>query len=118
VTHTLRAAAVALASGAALFSARALAADSFRCGNSLIMTGMTAGEVLAKCGKPLSREVERVPIRARTPYGATHVTGWTSVEYWVYDRAPGQFLVRLTFAEDQLEDIEMLHERSGGARGD
>ncbi len=82
--------------------------DTMRCGGAIIKVGMIAGEVLAKCGEPKSKNIEEVPIRARNPNGAVNVVGTAKVETWVYDRGYGQFPGELKFEEGKLKSIEYL----------
>lgn len=89
-------------------AAPAAAVDVLRCGNSLVRAGMTAGEVVAKCGAPSAKEVIPVPIRVRRPNGTTGVVGTTYIERWTYERGSGQFPALLTFEEGGLERIELL----------
>jgi Protein of unknown function (DUF2845) len=89
----------------------ALADDVMRCGATLIMIGMIAPEVIAKCGEPASKEVEDVPIRVRHANGSTGTVGSTRIEHWTYDLGYGQFKRRLTFEEGKLTAIEMLTHR-------
>ncbi len=111
--HRLRilVAAGIVACGAVLLPTRDVhAVASFRCSGALIVPGMTAGEVLAKCGKPTWRAFNAAPVRARGLRG-THISGFSSIEYWTYDRAPGEFAVRLRFADGRLETIHLLYVR-------
>jgi hypothetical protein len=89
----------------------ALADDVMRCGATLIMVGMIAPEVVAKCGEPASKEIEDVPIRVRHANGSTGTVGSTRIEHWTYDLGYGQFKRRLTFEEGKLTAIEMLTHR-------
>ena len=82
--------------------------DVMRCNQVLIKVGMIAGEVVAKCGEPMSKSVEEVPIRARNPNGAVNVIGMAKIETWVYDRGYGQFPAELKFEEGKLKSIEYL----------
>lgn len=95
----------------ALFAARADAREVFRCNGSIIETGLTIPEVLARCGEPESRDVSTVPIRARSLYGASYVVGTATLEYWVYTRRGGQFPAFLTFDQGRLRDIEFVYRR-------
>lgn len=85
--------------------------DGFRCGNSLVYEGLSAAEVVGKCGDPASREVLSEPIRARFPSGASRIVGTRTIELWIYEREPGQFPARLTFEEGELKRIELLSSR-------
>jgi len=95
---------------AAAFAA-ADARNVFRCNGSIVDTGMTVPEVLAKCGEPESRDVTSVPIRARGVLGATYVVGTATLEHWVYQRRPGQFPAYLTFDQGRLRSIEFFYRR-------
>ena len=95
---------------AAAFTA-ADARNVLRCSGSIVDTGMTVPEVLAKCGEPESREVASVPIRARGVQGATYVVGTATLEHWTYQRRPGQFPAYLTFDQGRLRSIEFLYRR-------
>jgi len=95
----------------ALAAASADAREVFRCKGSIIETGLTIPEVLARCGEPESRDVSTVPIRARGVYGASYVVGTATLEYWVYPRRGGQFPAFLTFDQGRLRDIEFIYRR-------
>jgi hypothetical protein len=85
----------------------ALGDDSIMCRNSLVTLGMTAEEVLAKCGAPKEKTVTEVPVRAPGANGARPVVGTRSVEQWTIDRGYGRPPAILTFAEGKLESIEI-----------
>jgi hypothetical protein len=102
--------AVALVSGS-LCVGSASAADVFRCRGKLILPGDTMAHVLDTCGPPELQGVEHAIARARGLHGTSHVLGFASVEYWTYHRAPGQFRVRVRFAEGEVSTIELLDER-------
>jgi hypothetical protein len=95
----------------ALLAASGHAADTLRCSNGrLIDVGMTAVEVVARCGEPRSRTVEEIPVQARTRTGNVVQTGTTRAERWVYRRGQGQFDAQLTFEDDKLVRIDLLTE--------
>jgi|GEM_PF-713970 hypothetical protein len=100
-----------IAAGCALAAANADAREMFRCNGSIVYTGLTIPEVLAKCGEPESRDVTSVPIRARNVHGASYVVGTATLEYWVYRRRAGQFPAFLTFDQGRLRDIELMYRR-------
>lgn len=107
--------AVALVSGSlcagSLHVGSASAADVFRCRGKLILPGDTMAHVLATCGPPELQEFESAIARARGLHGTSHVLGYATIEYWTYHRAPGQFRVRVRFAEGEVSTIELLNER-------
>jgi hypothetical protein len=89
----------------------AMADDVMRCGTAIVDVGMTAGQVVAKCGEPMSTEVETAPIKRRTASGGVTTTGTTRIERWTYDRGYGQFPALLTFTDGKLKSIELLTSR-------
>jgi hypothetical protein len=82
------------------------AADTLRCGSSLITEGATQGEVLQKCGEPDSRSEISEPVRARRANGTTYIVGTTTQQIWRYQRRNGQFPVNLTFEGGVLKKLE------------
>ena len=91
-----------------VFAQVADADDSLVCGNSLVRVGMTADEVVGKCGEPKDRAGEDRPVYARTPAGGTVQTGTYRVERWTYDRGNSRFPAVFTFEEGKLKSIELV----------
>ncbi|MFO7288124.1 MAG: DUF2845 domain-containing protein [Gammaproteobacteria bacterium] len=87
------------------------AREMFRCNGSIVRTGQTIPEVLARCGEPDSRESAAVPVRAIGRLGGSYVVGTATVEYWVYRRRGGQFPAYLTFDQGRLRKIELIYYR-------
>jgi hypothetical protein len=85
--------------------------DVLRCGGQLVTVGMIAPQVVAKCGEPLAKEVEDVPVRVRGRNGAVTSSGTTRVERWTYDRRDGSFPALLTFEEGKLKSVELITKR-------
>lgn len=100
---------VAVACGAAAEAADAR--ELFRCDGSIVETGLTIPEVLARCGEPDSREGTTVPIRAANRTGGSYVVGTASIEHWVYARRGGQFPAYLTFDQGRLKRIDFIYRR-------
>jgi len=96
---------------AAVVAGSADARELFRCNGSIVETGQTIPEVLARCGEPDSRETAAVPIRAISRFGGSYVVGTASVEHWVYARRGGQFPAYLTFDQGRLRRIELIYHR-------
>lgn len=94
-----------------LAAAAPAGAQTMRCGGSIIDTGITAAETLARCGEPESRDQRTEPVYARRVNGGTHVVGTTTIENWIYDRGPGQFQAKLTFEDGLLTRIDYLDRR-------
>jgi len=94
-----------------LAASTAYADDVMRCGTVIVDVGMTTGQVVAKCGEPVSKEVETAPVKRRTASGGVMTSGTTSIERWTYDRGYGQFPALLTFEQGKLKSIELLARR-------
>ena len=95
------------------YSGTADAYGSQRCKGKLIRPGAAMAQVLALCGEPRSRIVERVPVRSRTVTGFSRLSGVSVSERWEYDRGWGKFPVVLTFREGELHRVDYLRYRSG-----
>jgi hypothetical protein len=95
----------ALFLAAALLLAAAPAAgfgrSTWRCGNRLVATGDSFGEVLFRCGEPAFRSVstEVVTFRLASGFEVSKIVG---VETWTYDRGPRELLRYLTFRDGRL----------------
>lgn len=102
----------AVSVAAALWAAASQADnDVLRCGGQLVTVGMIAPQVVAKCGEPLTKDVEDVPVRVRGANGAVTSNGTTRVERWTYDRRDGSFPALLTFEEGKLKSVELITKR-------
>jgi hypothetical protein len=96
----------------ALFAGTAAAEDAIICkGVESASVGMRAFEVKARCGEPERRETVRVPVRAKGADGSTYVRGYAQLEYWTYDRGPGQVPAVLTFEQATLRRIDLTPRR-------
>jgi hypothetical protein len=85
---------------------RPAAADTLRCGSSLIEVGSSVDEVLAKCGTPTSSTVITEPVWARAVNGRVFQTGTTQAQVWRYDRGPRQFPAILKINEGIVQSID------------
>jgi hypothetical protein len=85
-------------------------ADSMRCGSALVSEGMSAADVVERCGEPVSREVVEEPIMARRPNGTTYQVGVRRIEHWIYDRGARMFKAFLTIEEGIAKTIELRPE--------
>jgi len=88
-------------------------AHALRCGNKLVVEGDTAGEVLARCGKPTEvtrKTTQRPPIiwrngRAlRVPGGDLEM----AVEIWTYNLGTNKLMQRLRLEDGEVKQIENL----------
>lgn len=83
-----------------LIVAATSSADTLRCGNKIVETGMTITEVRNYCGKPSSTSIEIQDVRA-----GPRVVGKTEIHIWRYDRASGQRTAVLEFDQEKLMSI-------------
>ena len=100
----------------ALLVAHGGTADAYgsqRCKGKLIRPGASMAQVLALCGEPVNRIVERVPVRTGTVTGFSRQSGVSVSERWEYDRGWGKFPVVLTFRDGELRRVDYLRYRSG-----
>ena len=62
-------------------------ADTLVCRSGrIVQPGMTADEVLAKCGAPTSKQIKEEDVRAVNPNGYSIKVGTVTTETWRYDR--------------------------------
>jgi hypothetical protein len=75
--------------------------STWRCGNRLVATGDSFGEVLFRCGDPDFRSVstEVVTVRLASGFEVSRIVG---VETWTYDRGPRELVRFLTFRDGRL----------------
>ncbi len=85
----------------AVFAITDAAAQSFRCGGSIVRTGMSMDEVRKACGKPSSTEVEVHDVRS-----GNRVVGTTDMHIWRYNRSSGQRTAVLTFDRERVVSIK------------
>ena len=85
--------------------------ETMRCGNALIVVGMVASQVVAKCGPPKDKHAGADPQRARRGSGSGGTGGAARVERWTYDRGYAQFPALLTFQGGKLKSIDLLTSR-------
>lgn len=83
--------------------ANAAAADTLRCGNKLVETGMTMAQVEEFCGQPSESETIDQDVRS-----GNRIVGTTQVHKWTYDRASGQNAAVLEFDQEKLLSITFV----------
>jgi hypothetical protein len=97
-------------------------ADSFRCGNEVVLEGETRSMVIAKCGKPHWKEPEKKIQRGALKSSATDVHHRRSaadrgkkvvIEKWFYDCGPDVFVTSLIFEGGRLRKVEPVNQGSG-----
>ncbi|MDC8769970.1 DUF2845 domain-containing protein [Roseateles albus] len=96
---------------------------AFRCNSYIIDAGLHKAEVLKKCGPPSTRDVrlERRIIRVREYQQATTRQAGAignsvevereiqvSIEEWVYNFGPQQFMQLLIFEDGRLKSVQDL----------
>lgn len=75
-------------------------AETLRCGNKIVDTGMSMQEVRKYCGNPSSSSIEEQDVRS-----GNRVVGKTQIHIWRYKRASGQRTAVLQFDQDTLKII-------------
>ncbi|MCX9154677.1 DUF2845 domain-containing protein [Niveibacterium sp. 24ML] len=101
--------------------ASAPAAAAFRCEGYVIDVGLKKVEVTKRCGAPMSQETRVIwrTTKVRNPMvvGSTpRTTGAVeqetqvpvTIEEWIYNLGPSQFMQQLTFEDGRLIEIEDL----------
>jgi hypothetical protein len=81
------------------------ASFKFYCGDTIVTPGDSRGEVLAKCGEPVWREMREDVITEAYQADRTPVN-FITTEEWAYNFGPHQFLRFLRFQGDRLAVIE------------
>jgi hypothetical protein len=82
------------------------AADTFRCGSSLIREGDMQSYVQSKCGDPTSKETITEDVRAVGRLGGTNVVGTATRDIWRYRKSSRAFAAVLTFEGGVLKKLE------------
>jgi hypothetical protein len=90
----------ALLVGCLLGVASTAHADGFRCGERLVSVGESIGEVQLKCGSPTTRD-QRTEVRGSESNLAT-----VTIETWMYNLGPHDFVRVLSFVDGTLRRIE------------
>ena len=91
----------------ALLMPAAVAAESFRCGQSIATPDMSVEELLEKCGAPTDKKVEVIDIYGPTVAGAGRVKRGTSkIETWTYDRGSQSFDMIVTIVDGKIKSME------------
>jgi hypothetical protein len=97
-------------------------ADSFRCGNEVVLEGETKSTVTAKCGRPHWRDPEKKIHRgalkpSNSGAGQRPSTAdrgkIVTIEKWFYDCGPDVFVTALTFEGGRLRKAEPGKQGSG-----
>jgi len=82
-----------------LLAATVWADDSLRCGERLVHLGEYEAAVGDKCGPPTHAERHYIESGGDVP-------GHITIDIWVYDRGPGEFVRILRFDDGVLRYIE------------
>lgn len=97
----------ALAITAALTVHQPAAAESMRCGQSLVNETTSIAELLQKCGEPQQKSSTTEDVYATNAAGHRYKTGATSTrERWTYDRGPQAFRMVVTIVDGAVKSIE------------
>ena len=83
------------------------AAMVLRCGTRVVEIGDTKLQVLAYCGEPDSKDIERIRTVKRRK-GRSKVESTEIVEVWTYNYGPTRFMRQLYFSGSRLIRVEEL----------
>ena len=83
-----------------------VAAETFRCGQSVVTAEMSVGELTSKCGPPTAREGKTEDVKVRNKYGLMVKIGETTTETWTYDRGPQAAPMVVTIVDGAIKKIE------------
>ena len=91
----------------------AVQADSLQCGTTLVGTGDTRDQVMAKCGNPSDIERSTAFVQSMAwvngvPVSAGNTLIEVPVELWLYNFGPSQLMRRLRFESGRVVLIEIL----------
>ena len=79
---------------------------TFRCGNWIASSETSLSELIARCGKPTTRESRTEDVKTRNSNNGLMVKiGETTVETWVYDRGANPAMV-VTIVDGQIKSDE------------
>lgn len=93
---------------AVLLTATPVLADDFRCGNQVVLKGMSPKEIVERCGRPgLEKTIEK-PVFTRVQGGGTIKTGVEITLLWYYERGSNQYVARVAIRESRAEEIDVL----------
>ena len=94
-----------IAVGIMLFAVTA-AAESMRCGSSIVSETTSVADILAKCGEPLSKDVQSEDIYSRNADGFTRKIGTKITERWIYRRTTQSLPMAVTIVDGKVTRLE------------
>jgi len=95
-------------------------ADSLRCGSKIASEGSTQAEVLLRCGEPMTKltRYETISEETRTQNQTKDKTSGASqaqvrtftrtIDEWVYNFGPSEFMQEVTFVDGRLLKVRSL----------
>jgi hypothetical protein len=91
----------------------AVQADALQCGSTLVGTGDTRDQVMAKCGNPSDIERSTAFVQSMAwvngvPVSAGNTLIEVPVELWLYNFGPSQLMRRVRFESGRVVLIEIL----------
>jgi hypothetical protein len=86
--------------------AGSVAAESMRCGSSIVNETTSVADLLAKCGEPLSKEVKAEDVYARNSNGSNRKIGTTLTERWIYKRTAQSLPMAVTIVDGKVTRLE------------
>ena len=89
----------------AAIAVSAQADETFRCGQWIISSDLTVGELEKKCGPPTSQVSRTEDIKARN-HGLLIKNGETTTQTWTYDRGTQAAPMVVTIVDGRIKNIE------------
>lgn len=84
-------------------------AATLRCGTQLVSEGATPADVLLKCGEPMARQTQEIPVVREEPVRKHHPQRTVSrktIEEWTYNFGPNRLVQVVVFEEGRLVEVK------------
>jgi hypothetical protein len=80
--------------------------ETMRCGSYLVTSRATIGELVKKCGEPLSKQSTSEDVLTTNQYGVKIAVGKTVTERWTYRQSNRHFPRIVTIVDGKIISIE------------
>lgn len=86
--------------------AAAAHSETFQCGQRIASQEMSVDELIAACGEPAHRSVERVDVYGHSASGGRIKTGTSTVETLTFDRGNTAAAMVVTVVDGKIKSME------------